>query len=87
MKSLYLFMILSAVSLAIMTIVDYIIGPKAEFLNAYSVLQRLFGKTPTFGDSMLATRFGSGGELLAVLIANLLIGGILTLMVRLLQKN
>ena len=34
--------------------VDYFIGAQAEFLNAYSVVERLVGKAPTAGDSLVA---------------------------------
>ena len=44
MKTIYLLIIFSALSLSVMIVVDYILGAKAEFLNAYSVVQRLLGR-------------------------------------------
>ena len=83
MKTIYLLIIFSALSLSVMIVVDYILGAKAEFLNAYSVVQRLLGQAPTFGDSMVAKKYGAVGEFGVVIIANFLIGVILTLIVRL----
>lgn len=39
MKTLQFFLLLSAASLSVMVIVDLVLSPKAEFLNAYSVVQ------------------------------------------------
>ena len=86
MKTLPLFLGLSAASLIVMTIVDFAIGSKAEFLNAYSVLQRMIGQTPSAGDSLVAEKLGALGELGVVLGANLAVGGVLTVVVRLLTR-
>ena len=82
MKTMHLIIIFSVLSLATMILVDYIIGPKAEFLNAFSAAQRLIGQEPTFGYSMVATKFGSVGELIVIIIANLAAGGTLTFITR-----
>ena len=73
-------------SLAVMIIVDVILGPKAEFLNAYSVVQRLIGQTPSAGESLVAQKLGAFGEFIVVLATNLAVGGILTALVRLFTK-
>jgi len=86
MKTLSLFLGLSAASLVVMTIVDFAIGSKAEFLNAYSVVQRMIGQTPSAGDSLVAQKLGALGELGVVLGANLAVGGVLTAVVRLLTR-
>ena len=78
---------LSVASMLIMIVVDYIIGSKAEFLNAYSVLQRLMGQEPAAGPSTVARKLGSLGELGVVVLANLAIGGILTATARLFIKG
>ena len=65
-----------------MVIADIVLGPKAEFLNAYSVLQRLMGQAPSVGDSMVARKLGAIGEFAVVIAANLIIGGMLTVIVR-----
>ncbi|MGD2117399.1 MAG: hypothetical protein PVG66_03505 [Chromatiales bacterium] len=69
-------------ALIIMIVIDFMIGSKAEFLNAYSVVQRLLGQTPTAGDSLAAQKLGAWGEFIVVVAANSAIGGMLTLLVR-----
>ena len=61
-----------------MVFIDHLLGPKAEFLNAYSVLERLLGREASIADSMIASKFGDLAELVAVIGANLLLGVILT---------
>ncbi len=82
MKPLALFFGLSAASLVVMVVVDFLLGAKAEFLNAYSVVQRLVGQVPSAGTSQIARQFGAIGEFVAVLLANLAIGGMLAALVR-----
>lgn len=82
MPTTYLFLGFSAASLVVMTLVDFMIAPKAEFLNAYSVFQRMVGQTPSVGDSLVAQKLGAFGELGVVLLANAAVGGILTAVVR-----
>jgi hypothetical protein len=73
-------------SLVVMIVVDVILGPKAEFLNAYSVVQRMIGQTPSAGESLVAQKLGAFGEFVVVLATNLAVGGILTALVRLFTK-
>lgn len=80
---MYLFLGLSAASLIVMIVVDSILGPKAEFLNAYSVIERMLGRTPSAGESLVARKLGPVAEFGLVMIANPLIGGILAAAVRL----
>ena len=86
MKTFYLFIFLWLFSLLIMLVVDYSIGAKAEFINAYSVLQRLLGQEPSAGLSMVARKYGAVGELIGVLVINMLAGLVLTFMVKWLSK-
>ena len=65
-------------SLSIMVIVDGVIGQRAQYLNAFSVVQRLLGIQPMAGDSLVAQKIGAIGELCVVLLANILIGSLLT---------
>ena len=74
-----LFLLLSAGSLLIMVIVDYVLGPEAEFLNAWSVAQRLAG-LPSTVNSLIYHKLGALGELICVLLVNMLIGALLTLL-------
>ena len=86
-NTLTLFFILTAISLTVMSVIDYILGAKAEFLNAYSVFERLTGHSPSAGTSWVAQEYGAMGELFCVLLANVIIGGILTFFARMIFKN
>ncbi|UCE89000.1 MAG: hypothetical protein JSW10_11945 [Pseudomonadota bacterium] len=86
MKPTHLLLIFSALSLALMIVIDYIIGPNAEFINAFSVVKRLFGYQPTVGDSMVTQQVGPAGELGAVLVANLAVGGVIAAIVTFYKK-
>jgi hypothetical protein len=74
MRFLVLWALLAAASLVVMITVDFLIGGKAEFLNAWSVVERLVGRTPAAGDSVVYRTFGGIGELVVVLLVNSLIG-------------
>lgn len=62
----------SILSLATMVAIDLAIGTRAEFLNAWSVIERLFGRTPEADNSMIAQRFREAGELLIAAVVRLL---------------
>ena len=68
-------------SLVAMTLIDRVMGSRAECLNAWSVLERLVGRTPAVGDSTVATHLGPWGELVAVIGANTTIGVVLSALV------
>lgn len=72
---------LSAVSFVGMVLIDRAMGSRAEFLNAWSVLERLVGRASTAGDSLVATHLGPWGELVVVIGANAVIGSLLALLV------
>jgi hypothetical protein len=82
MKYVAVFAMLAAVSLLIMTLVDYLLGEKAEFLNAWSVIERLIGRAPASGDSEVFRQFGAAGEFACVILVNLAIGALLTALIR-----
>ena len=82
MKTLPLLLLLSLASCIVMIVVDYVLAEKAEFLNAYSVLERLLGRAPSAGESFVASELGGSGELAVVVVASLLAGLILTLLAR-----
>lgn len=73
--------VMSLTSLLVMVGVDYRLGAKAEFLNAWSVVERLLGRTPSAGESAVARVAGSTGELAGVVLVNLVIGGVLALLI------
>ncbi|MGE0352334.1 MAG: hypothetical protein AB7Q69_03765 [Gemmatimonadales bacterium] len=74
---LRLALVLSLLSLVVMVLVDRWMGARAEFLNAWSVVERLLGRHPLAGRSRVAQRFGAAGEALAVILANALVGAVL----------
>ena len=87
MRNLQLLILFFALSLVVMVFVDYLIGPEAEYLNAFSVVQRLLGQSPSAGESVVAHEFGAIGELVAVVMVNMVIGGMLAFMLRLIQRQ
>jgi hypothetical protein len=77
---------LSAASLVAMILIDRAMGARAEFLNAWSVFERLLGRPATSGDSVVATHLGAFGELCVVLVVNATIGTLLAVCVRLAMR-
>ena len=79
-------LIFSGLSLAAMILIDRTLGQRAEFLNAWSVVERLLGRSPAAGISLIASRLGAVAELVLVLLVNLGIGALLALAVHLFSK-
>ena len=52
----------SGFSLLVMLVIDYLLGPRAGLLNAWSVVERLLGHSPAAGTSLVALRLGPWGE-------------------------
>jgi len=65
-----------------MIVVVFILGSKAEFLNAYSVVQRMMGQEASSGESLVAKKLGTCGEVGVVLATNLAVGGTVTGLIR-----
>ena len=84
--TLRLIVSLSGLSLVAMLLIDRVLGPRAGFLNAWSVLERLLGRSPTAGTSWVALRAGAFGELVVVIVANAAIGTLLAAVVWLVRK-
>jgi hypothetical protein len=82
MKTVSLFLTLSLACFAVMIIVDYFLGPKAEFLNAYSVIERLMADEQSVEHSLVARKFGESGELVGVLVVNMVAAAIVTTLIR-----
>lgn len=81
-KTLHLFCVLSVASLLAMIAIDYVMGAKAEFINAWSVIERLLGRQPSAGSSAVFRALGGAGELACVVLANAGIGGVLTVIAK-----
>jgi hypothetical protein len=75
---------LTLLSIVAMVLIDRAMGPRAEFLNAWSVVERLMGREPSAGLSLVAQRLGAWGELVVVLAVNAAVGTLLALVARLL---
>jgi len=83
MRFLFLFIVFTVLSVFVMVVVDFRIGEQAEFLNAWSVIERLLGKTPSAGNSLVFNKVGAFGELAIVLAINTLIGAALAFLAKL----
>ncbi len=64
-------------SLGIMVVIDYVLGAEAEHLNAWVIINRLFGNPTTVGDSLAIRQFGLAGATLLMLVANFVFGFVL----------
>ena len=69
--------------LCVMIIVDYVLGAEAEHLNAWVIINRIFGNEPGIGDSLAIRKFGLMGATLLMLASNALFGAILIQLIRL----
>ena len=67
--------------------IDYFLGDKAEFLNAWSVVQRFFGANAEAGKSAIYLHYGQLGELTCVLLVNMFLASLLVLIVNLSRKK
>lgn len=70
-------LLLSSLSLIAMVVIDRALGARAGYLNAWSVVERLLGRSPSAGTSLVAARTGGLGELVVVVVANPLLGTLL----------
>ena len=83
MKTVTLIAVLSVVSCIVVVVIDYFLGPKAEFLNAYTAFERISGRESSVSDSFIFRQFGAVGEFVGVLIVSVLGGLVLTFFLRL----
>jgi len=86
-RSIGLFLVLSAVCFGVFVLVDYLLGTRAEFLNAWSVVERLAGREPAAGPSTIARAVGPTGELFIVAAICVAAGAVLTALWRLLRRR
>jgi hypothetical protein len=84
MRAFPTFVLLTLASLAVMIAIDYLLGARAEFINAWSVVERLLGREASGGDSSVYRSLGAAGEFVCVVLVNAVIGLALTVIVRLL---
>ncbi|WP_020527852.1 hypothetical protein [Flexithrix dorotheae] len=65
------------ISLCLMILVDFLLGPEAEFLNAWLILNRLLGFNTNLPESLILKQFGLGIATAIMILSNLLIGQVL----------
>lgn len=78
-----LYAVAAMASLCIMVIIDFILGAEAEHLNAWVILNRIFGNDTGIGDSLAIRKFGLAGATLLMLIINTVFGFLLLQLIRL----
>ena len=70
-------------AICIMIIIDYILGAEAEHLNAWVIVNRLFGNETTIGDSLAIRHFGLAGATFIMLAVNTIFGVVLIQFIKL----
>ena len=68
-------------SLISMIVIDYRIGSRARVLNAWSLCQRLLGRSASAGQSRVYAKAGMLGELLGVMLVTISSGAAITLLI------
>ena len=79
MKMLYNYLLISyvvatIVCLCVMIIVDYILGAEAQYLNAWVIVNKLFGRKIGIGDCLALRQFGIAGSTVLMLVINTIFG-------------
>jgi hypothetical protein len=82
MESNWIYLAALMLCCLIMVVIDYFLGDKAEFLNAWSVVVKLFRLPVEAPTSWMMQHYGVAGELVAVLLVNAVLGFILIQLVR-----
>lgn len=72
-----IYIVASLTSLGIMIVIDYVLGAEAEHLNAWVIINRLFGYSDAIGDSLAIRQFGLFGATLLMLALNTVFGFVL----------
>jgi hypothetical protein len=70
------------ISLAIMTLIDYILGAEATHLNAWDIICKLFGIDTGLPDSLAVRKLGLAGATVIMLMVNMAAGAGLVWIVR-----
>ncbi len=68
--------------LFIMIVIDYLLGPEAEHLNAWVIVNKLVGNDLGIADSLAIKSFGLYGAAILMLIVNSILGLVLMLLLR-----
>jgi hypothetical protein len=70
----FIYLVAGFACLAIMMIIDFILGVEAEHLNAWVIMNRLFGNNIGLPDSLAIRNFGLFGATLIMLSVNMVFG-------------
>lgn len=69
--------------LCIMIIVDFLLGAEAEHLNAWVIVNSIFGNDTGIGDSLVLKHLGLGGATILMFAVNTLLGVVLINLIKL----
>ena len=91
MKTLFnypvsIYLIAGVASMTIMIIIDYILGAEAEHLNAWVIINGLFGIDTDIPDSLAIRQFGLYGATGLMLVINFITGFLLIHVLRSLMQ-
>ncbi len=81
-----IYAIATIAAICIMIIIDYILGAEAEHLNAWVIVNRLFGNETTIGDSLAIRHFGLTGATFIMLAVNTIFGVALIQLIKLIIR-
>lgn len=82
----FIYAVATITSLGIMVIIDYILGTEAEHLNAWVILNRIFGNVTNIGNSLAIEKLGLAGATLLMLALNFIFGFVLVKLLSLVIK-
>ena len=68
--------------LCIMTIIDYLLGAEAEHLNAWVIINRVFGNDTGIPDSLAIRKLGLTGAFILMIGINMVFGSVLILLLK-----
>jgi len=77
-----IYAIAALAAICIMIIIDYILGAEAEHLNAWVIVNRLFGNDTTIGDSHAIRHFGLAGATFIMVAINTVFGMLLVQLIK-----
>lgn len=82
-----IYLIAALTCLGIMIIVDYVLGAEAEHLNAWVIINKLFGNDVGVADSLAIKKFGLFGATAVMLLLNTIFGFILVQIIKLIVRT
>lgn len=78
-----IYIIAAIACICIMVIIDYVLGAEAEHLNAWVIINRLFGRETGIGDSLAIRHLGIVGATAVMLLMNTIFGVVLIQLIKL----